>query len=792
MNASRRWLAAKSGRPRLAFCLLLGFALLVGFVRHQAAVTLPANHVAHLTHDEPVLARIAGVVVSEPRTLPAVKRNAFLPYEPRPRTTFLLDADALHNTPEAVAITGRLRVAVEGPPPAIDVGDRVEVTGWLYRPRGPRNLGQRDWARWNRLQGIYAGLTTDSPQLVRRISQKRTGWRRRALAARTALRRWLIEPAATLPDEQTARLIDVMVLGQRSRADRALNDAFARVGAAPLLAVSGFHVGVLAAAVWLIARLVLRRERPAIVLTMLAAVGYALVAEPNAPILRAVVLTLLACTARLLERPIVSVNWLAAAALLLLAIDPQQLLRPGFQLSFVGVLTLIVVVPRVWRDLRAALHDPLADPAAAERPVRIVLRFIGRITLGPLLTFGLLWLFATPLVAQHFGYLTPWGWLQSLLISPVAAGVIACSLLSWPLLLIGGVAGQIGTALLTAVTHVLTSLVAWLGTWPASHVEIRPLPGWIVAACYLLLVAGVFWRTVATRSGKRLATAAVLLAGSLAAAGLAAYATQPVRSFRGVELHVLDVGDGSAALLRFAPREAVLIDAGTRHNFDAGRVVVDAARALGVGRIAAATVSHANYDHFSGLASVAARLRLDRWYVNPAMVASSRGGVRRLRAMLRDQAGEPRALHAGQRLRFGGVQLDVLWPPEVPPAELKANDRSLVLRAAYAGRSILLPGDIEADAMRRLLDLNDRGLIDLHADVLVAPHHGSVVRPTAEFIAAVQPDVVIVSSGRDRSEFAEVVRGLFGDACRVVVTREVGQVIVSIDPQGRSGWRSAK
>jgi competence protein ComEC len=91
--------------------------------------------------------------------------------------------------------------------------------------------------------------------------------------------------------------------------------------------------------------------------------------------------------------------------------------------------------------------------------------------------------------------------------------------------------------------------------------------------------------------------------------------------------------------------------------------------------------------------------------------------------------------------------VEVIWPPADLPPEFAPNDASLVLRLRHAGRSILFTGDVQEPAMLRLLESPHL----LKADVLVAPHHGSVEPCTADFIAAVDPSVIVSSNDRSLS-----------------------------------------
>ena len=125
-----------------------------------------------------------------------------------------------------------------------------------------------------------------------------------------------------------------------------------------------------------------------------------------------------------------------------------------------------------------------------------------------------------------------------------------------------------------------------------------------------------------------------------------------------------------------------------------------------------------------------------------------------------------------------GVRFEWLWPPPGLDRGTSANDTSIVLRVSYAGRSVLLTGDIE--------NLGQRGLLargGLHADVLVLPHHGSVRATSAAFIEAVDAVAVIRSSHQRMDETHNGINAIVG-AATFHNTADTGAVRVIITSTG--------
>ncbi|MFL6230530.1 MAG: ComEC/Rec2 family competence protein [Pyrinomonadaceae bacterium] len=271
----------------------------------------------------------------------------------------------------------------------------------------------------------------------------------------------------------------------------------------------------------------------------------------------------------------------------------------------------------------------------------------------------------------------------------------------------------------------------------------------------------------------------------------------------------LDVGQGDSALLTFPDGTTLLVDGGGRARFRDERArheeVPESARferdARGIGdavvseflwsrgldRVSYVLATHAHADHIEGLKDVARNFR-----PRAALVARtpSRGGVYADFADAMRRAGVPvRLVARGDELRFGGVNIDVLYPPPAASAQAEdagtgnltsGNDDSIVLRVRYGERCFLLTGDIEHGAESSLVGARD----DLRCDVVKAAHHGSKTSSTEAFVNATHPAYAVVSVGLD-SPFghpaAEVVNRWRAAGAQVLQTGRRGTITFTTD-----------
>jgi competence protein ComEC len=257
--------------------------------------------------------------------------------------------------------------------------------------------------------------------------------------------------------------------------------------------------------------------------------------------------------------------------------------------------------------------------------------------------------------------------------------------------------------------------------------------------------------------------------------------------------------------VRFPGARVMLIDAGGAWpgGFDFGERVV--ARYLWgekIMRVDYLVVSHPDLDHFGGMAFVARNFSPQEFWVTSAVkhermytALMAEIGAEKIPLRIVDSAMRPLAL--------GGASVRCLGPAP-DEAATKDNNLSMVLRIAQSTQSVLFTGDIEAAGERVLLARTPPS--SLAATVLKAPHHGSRTSSSGAFIAAVRPQVAVLSLGyRNHFGFpaAEVVDRYLATGARVLRTDRSGAVSVDLDERplvvrtfnsesaGSAGWAAS-
>lgn len=700
---------------------------------------------------------------------------------------------------EGAALDLEVRAAATG----LAAGDRVRLNVWrtsrawragdeltarvpaLRSPRGFCNRGDDGYARAAWRQGIVATASLASDRTLALVRAARPGLdlgatidaTRRAIAAALA---------GAVPDDAARAVLAALIYGDQTDIPAALRQAYARTGTAHVLSVSGLHIAVVALTCFALASgLLVRCEwlalrvlvvRPAALLALAPAGFYALLSGGAVATLRSLVMAALALGGVLLLRRADVVAALAAAALLLGAVDPGVGAEASFQLSFAAVAAL-VAAGRWLAGWRARRTGRWLD--ARRRTGRIA----GRV-LAALVAAVAAGVATGPITAYHFGSVALLGVLANLVVVPlVGTAALLLGLGGAVLLPASTTAAHAALALAARCIAPANAFVSWLARlrWCALDVALAS-PVEVVA---LLALAAA---PLASRTGTR--RMVLVLAAVLGLARGAVVLAE--RSAPELVVRFLDVGQGDALLVRLpgtgspsggvATRRTLLVDAGGLGGaFDPGeRVVLPALRRDAIAALDAIALSHADFDHYGGLAAVVRALPVDAFW------SSGRGSTNptfaRLRAALAEAGVPERRLAAAMRPLPGALAEVTVVQPRAASAVASDNDASLVLRIVYGASRVLLTGDVEAAAEATL----SRAPGGVAATVVKVPHHGSRTSSSRGLVAAVQPALAVASLGaNNRFHFpAPEVRERWQRAgARWLATDRDGEVVLTSDGQ---------
>jgi len=331
------------------WCIALGIALFAGVYLNLRLPTPGSQDIGRVaaqveTSGAPVT--VTGIV----ETVPRLTRSQNVQLQVKTLN--------LKPNPTTKPLRGLLYVTLPSKQGAdLHPGQRVDVSGYLYKPRRSSVTSGFDFEDYLARSGIFAGLRGKTVTV--KDSSGTWGW--------WALRQRIVRSQAQYLGNTKGALVSAMVLGHRAvDLPFDLRNSFVQVGLAHALAASGFQVSIILAGLLKVTERVSKRYQLLAGLGGLLLFGLLSGFEPS--VARAVLMGMASLAALVGDRKLQPVGVLLLVAVVLLVIQPLWIWDLGFQLSFLATLGLMVTVPPLSRRLDwlpPAIASLIAVPMAA-------------------------------------------------------------------------------------------------------------------------------------------------------------------------------------------------------------------------------------------------------------------------------------------------------------------------------------------------------------------------------------------------------------------------------------------
>jgi competence protein ComEC len=625
-------------------------------------------------------------------------------------------------------------------------GQHVQVSGALQHPRRALAPGLFDPRAYFRTQIIFFQLQAESA----------ADWRvtdSQPMPRMERLRRWAREQISRgLPDDEPTRMLWAMTLGWKTALSGEMARPFMHTGTLHIIAVSGLHVACIAMVLLVIMHGAGLPRWHCIYAIIPLLWAYTIMTGWQSSGVRSALMATALMAGWAARRPATLLNSTAAAALLLLAFQPEQLFQTGFQLSFAVVASIglldAALESSLWREWR---DDPFLPRDLWPRWRKVFNRLVllcrpnFKITLASFLG-------SLPLTAWYFNLVTPISLIANLAAVPLSSLALTLSMLSlmtaplgaWPLNLFLNYSSWLMMRLTISVARAMEGFGGYF------YVPKPGLLGFAASAAILAMLAGA--RTWPGRG--RLA--GWLVAASIGFAALLLPDSKP-------QLHVLPA-DGAPVFVDLpGHRRDLMIDCSSAFDFD--HLVRPFLRAQGVNRMPTVVLTHGDIRHIGAFPAFAAEFAPGTVYAGPHRSRSPADKLARAHF-----AGVTNAWRvASQGAAIAGW--DVLHPAAGRKFP-RADDNALVLRTTIEGWRILCVSDLGREGARALA----RSGANLSADVLLMGA-SSGGRVSEELLSLAAPRLVVYDRAAfDRLDPPEI-------AVPLLTPKEHGAISMEFTPE---------
>ncbi len=636
------------------------------------------------------------------------------------------------------------------------IGNLITVHGTLRKFSTPGNPGQFNEKLYYRIENIDYKMEADS------ISVKNAGYSKFHLQLDRLKDKLLAVYQGILSDKEAGTVI-AMLLGDKYLLDDEIKQLYQVNGISHILAISGLHVSLLGMFMFWLLKKIKIPILPATLLTIFFIYCYGVLTNFSVSTNRAVVMMTVMLLSGLFGKTYDMLSSLALSALIILFQNPLQILSAGFLLSFGAVLGIAVIYPCLQKIF------PTKHPILSSLYISIS----AQIT-------------TTPFVAYFFYQFPTYSILTNLIILPFITVLTLNSLFAG---IAGAICKPLGMFLIGGSNYILkfNEEVCRIGNKLPGNLIATGKPELLHILIYIVLIM-VFIRCVQRYDKKWMVLIPV--------AALILFLI-PGRS-KGLDITMLDVGQGDAIYIESKNKTTYLIDGGSSDVVKVGiNRIQPFLLSQGTDCLDYAIMSHSDKDHVSGLEELieAGRIKINT-LVLPA-ISNKDESYLTLETLARSRKIAILYISTGDYIMDGDMHIFCLHPIVGDAAE-SANAYSTVLSVTYGKFDMLFTGDLQQDGEEEVVRLlkdktiwkeyfkgnaEEFALISDY-DVLKVAHHGSKYSTMIEFLRLIRPEISLISCGKDNfygHPHKELLTRLKDMNSKILITYETGAISIKTD-----------
>ena len=673
----------------------------------------------------------------------------------------------------------------------LNYGDKITFSGTYTKPEVQRNYKGFDYSEYLKQIKIFGTIKSEKIKILGRnhgniffqISNK--------------IFNKILSNTKKILKEETSSILLGLILGYKTDIDEETQENFRNASMSHILAVSGMHVAYVILGINLILKNIIGKRNTDI-LSILILIFYMFITNFSPSITRAGIMGIIMIFSKLIYRKNDIYNAMSISLLLILIYNPFLIQNLGLQLSYVGVMGIVIFNKSILNFLKnIKVNNKVYKYKIRPKVQRYLDKIKEIISVSISVQMSIL-----PIILYNFNTFSPYFLISNLVLSFVIGPIIILGFLLIVIILMKASIAEILVPIIQIGIKFL-NFISNIGKLPLSKIYVATPSLFSILIYYLSIIILFFVYNIYLSKNPNKTQIRVK--------NLIALMKIKVRQNRqklkcllviiiflvlvvnlipkNLKIHFIDVGQGDSSLIITPQNKTILIDGGgsSSSDFDVGEnTLIPYILDRGFTKIDAVIISHFDHDHVGGILTLMQELKIGKVYISKQTEKSE--NYDEFLKIAKDNEIKVYEVVAGNRIHIEkNLYFDILWPTNKQIATNVINNNAIVCNLHYKKFSMLFTGDIEEIAEKEILELYSQNENLLKANILKVGHHGSKTSSTSEFINVVKPKIAVIGVGKN-NKFGHpndlVLQRLSDLNCRIFRTDLNGEISIEVNRSG--------
>lgn len=584
-------------------------------------------------------------------------------------------------------------------------------------------------------------------------------------------RKAIIDKVNNLLPNNTKDLVLGFLLGYTDNMEDNLKESFRLASLSHMLAISGAHVSYIIIGITFLLNKMKVKKIVAKIFTIFSLLFFMFLTGFTPSVTRSCTMGIIVLFSEIIFRQKDFACSISLALLIILIYNPFSIYNIGLQLSFGGTIGIVLFSKNINKLIEKIFHNQVKSYNSMIIKQNTTKDYIYKLVIvieGMLSVTISAQIIIIPITILNFNTVSLTFFISNILagffMGIITIGGFTLVFISLISMKIAGVFAIIYNIPL----NLLIKIAEFCSKIPGTKLNVITISGVSIIVYYLIILIGNYFYTVAkkdkrnsienlvikikkyiTRNKKKTIQIIVILCIIILSIKLC------IRSFKGLEIYMVDVGQGDCSVITTPHNKKIIIDGGGSSNqessYDVGEsVVFPYLLDRKISSLDYVIISHFDADHCKGLEYVLKNMRV-KTVIIPKQFEDN-ANYKEIIKISREKKIKVIEVMAGEKIKLdNNVYLYILWPTEKYITENIVNNNSIVCKIVYNNFSALFTGDIEEIAEKEIVnkykDTKLAGKSILKSNLLKVAHHGSKSSSIEGFLKVVRPEIALIGVG---------------------------------------------